>query len=278
MRNITRLAAGPGFAIDDVHVRMHEPSWTSPEASTAYRLVFVRHGVFRLRVSKWELLADPATVYAVQAGDEQSIAHRVGANDTSTSVVLSPVLLADLTADRRSIPVGPMFTSGRVDLAHRQLLACARGGADRFELSDHVLRLAAALLDPKQCGPAGSTDSRGSNSRRRMVEAAREALVADPVSLGLESLARQVSVSPTYLSRVFRSETGQTLTRFRNRLRVRMVLDRIEAGESSLSRLAAELGFADHAHLTRTVRDEVGCTPSAVRGFLGPRPVPAAGA
>ncbi|WP_326419051.1 helix-turn-helix domain-containing protein, partial [Amycolatopsis sp. H20-H5] len=245
MRSTTRLAAGPGFAIDDVQVRMHEPSWTSPETSTAYRLVFVRRGLFRLRLNKQELLADPATVYAARTGDEQSIAHRVGANDLSTSVALSPALLADLTPDRRTAPAGPLHTSGRVDLAHRRLLAGARGGADRFELSDHVLRLAAALLDPEQCGPMAAG---GSGSRHRMVEAAREALVADPVSLGLESLAQQVSVSPTYLSRVFRRETGQTLTRFRNRLRVRMVLDRIEAGETSLSRLAAELGFADHAH------------------------------
>lgn len=273
MSSTTRLATGLGFAVDDVRVRMDDPHWTSPEASKEYRLVFVRSGLFRLRLNDRELLADPATVYAARAGDEQSIAHRVGADDSSTSLVLYPALLADLTAGHRQAPAGPLHTSGRVDLAHRRLLAGARGGADRFELGDAVLRLASALLDPEQCVTAAPSDARG--SRRKMVEAAKEALVADPVSLGLESLARHVSVSPTYLSRVFRRETGQTLTRFRNRLRVRMVLDRIEAGETSLARLAAELGFADHAHLTRTVRDEVGCTPSAVRGVLGPRPEPA---
>jgi AraC-like DNA-binding protein len=35
--------------------------------------------------------------------------------------------------------------------------------------------------------------------------------------------------------------------------------------QSSLAGVAASLGFADQAHLTRTVRDHVGQTPAALR-------------
>jgi transcriptional regulator GlxA family with amidase domain len=70
------------------------------------------------------------------------------------------------------------------------------------------------------------------------------------------------------LSRVFRQETGETLSRFRNRVRVRAALDRLAAGAPDLARLAADLGFADHAHLTRALRSEVGDPPGHVRALL----------
>jgi AraC-like DNA-binding protein len=49
---------------------------------------------------------------------------------------------------------------------------------------------------------------------------------------------------------------------------VRRVLERLAAGEPSLARLAADLGFADHAHLTRVVREQLGHTPTQLRHLL----------
>lgn len=45
-------------------------------------------------------------------------------------------------------------------------------------------------------------------------------------------------------------------------------MDRLEAGEPSLAALAADLGFSDQAHLTRTVREQLGHTPTALRELL----------
>jgi hypothetical protein len=53
-----------------------------------------------------------------------------------------------------------------------------------------------------------------------------------------------------------------------DRVRVGRVVDRIDAGEQSLARLAADLDFADQAHLCRTVRAHVGHTPTALRLLL----------
>lgn len=47
-------------------------------------------------------------------------------------------------------------------------------------------------------------------------------------------------------------------------------LDRLERGERSLGILAADLGFADQAHLCRTVRQHLGHTPTALRRLLDP--------
>jgi AraC-like DNA-binding protein len=82
-------------------------------------------------------------------------------------------------------------------------------------------------------------------------------------------------VSPFRLSRAFSREMGVPLTRYRNRVRVAQVLDRLEQGEDSLARLATDLGFADQAHLCRTTRQHLGQTRTALRHVLlrrGSRP------
>jgi AraC-like DNA-binding protein len=106
-------------------------------------------------------------------------------------------------------------------------------------------------------------------TRRRVVDETREALSEDPKA-DLVELARRVAVSPHHLSRVFKAETGETISRYRNRLRIRLALERLAEGEPRLARLAADLGFADQAHLARVVRQELGVTPSLLREHLKP--------
>jgi transcriptional regulator GlxA family with amidase domain len=71
------------------------------------------------------------------------------------------------------------------------------------------------------------------------------------------------------LSRAFSRHLGVSLTRYRNRVRVERALDRLDAGVDDLAGLAADLGFADQAHLCRTMRDHLGQPPSALRRLLG---------
>jgi transcriptional regulator GlxA family with amidase domain len=61
-----------------------------------------------------------------------------------------------------------------------------------------------------------------------------------------------VGVSPYRLSRSFHAVVGAPL----------------EQGETSLARLAFDLGFADQAHLTRTVRAHLGHTPRELQRLL----------
>jgi AraC-like DNA-binding protein len=74
--------------------------------------------------------------------------------------------------------------------------------------------------------------------------------------------------SPHHLSRLFREQTGHALAQFRTALRIELALERLMQGEDNLARVAADLGFADHAHLTRTMRATLGRTPSAMRALM----------
>jgi AraC-like DNA-binding protein len=262
VRHLTRLAATDDLAVEDLRIVERTPSWSVPEPTGGHRLVFVRRGVFGLRLRGRETTVDPVSAFVARPGDEQSIAHRPGREDACTVLALGPRLASEVLPVRAA--THPLRTSGRVDMAQRALLARARQDADAFELVERVVRLADELLH----APARLAGGAGSPARRRLAAAAREVLVADPAFTGLDGLARLLGVSRSHLSRVFREETGETLTAFRHRLRVRAALDRLADGEPDLAGLAADLGFADHAHLTRAVRAEVGDPPSRVRHLL----------
>jgi AraC-like DNA-binding protein len=261
---VTPIAAGDGFSLEKITIRARTGKWSEPEVPPGYRLVFVRSGVFRARVGGRSLLADPALAYLGGPAEEQSIAHRVGAEDTCTAVLLSQRFTTELT------PAGPMSptvpVTGDLAVAHRLLVTRARWCADPFELAEMTIRLAGRMLRPRSAETSGRAATVA--ARRKLVESARELLAGDPGTLGLREIARRVGCSPHHLSRVFHAETGMTVTRYRNRIRVFGALDAIEAGRQDLAGLAADLGFADHAHLTRTVRGECGHTPRALRRLL----------
>ncbi|NES13941.1 MULTISPECIES: AraC family transcriptional regulator [Micromonospora] len=256
MRTATPLLRHPDFRVTAVRCRDDHTGWSPPEQATGYGMVLTRRGGFRRAGRAGEEFVEPTIAYLTVPGEEERYAHPAGGDDC-TAVHLSERLWRDLFADR-PLP-GVVHVDARVDLAHRLLL---RAGADpEYAAAERLVRLLAAATGPA----AGSV-----GHSRRLVERARAALRDDhPDAAGLLPLARSLGVSPYRLSREFQALVGVPLTRYRNRLRVGRALDRLEDGVDSLAALAAELGFADQAHLTRTVRAQLGHTPGQLRRLLG---------
>jgi AraC-like DNA-binding protein len=247
----TALATRPDLGVWAARCPGGHAGWSAPEERGDFRLVLVRRGRFRRRVAGAAVDLDPTVAYLGAPGEAETFAHPAG-GDVCTSVSMSPTL-----GDRLAGPARPVvYVDARVDLAHRRLLA-ALDDVD-FGMVEALLALLAFEL-PRQ-GPADWA----------LVTRAREAILADdPAAGGLLSLAAVLGVSPYRLSRAFTRTLGVSVTRYRNRVRVGRVVDRLAAGESGLAVLAADLGFADQAHLCRTVRAHVGHTPTSLRRLLG---------
>jgi AraC-like DNA-binding protein len=90
------------------------------------------------------------------------------------------------------------------------------------------------------------------------------ALIDDP-NLRLDAWARAHALSAATLSRGFRQVYGLTPAAFRAQLRGRLAWCRIVGGTQPLADLAAVCGFADQAHMTRTVRTITGRPAGAWR-------------
>lgn len=172
---------------------------------------------------------------------EEQFAHPDG-GDVCTSLEFTPELWRSI-AGERSISRA-IYVDARVELTHRRLL---RATADvDYALAEQLVRLLVLVLGTE---PPEHADA-------ALVASVREAVLADhQAASGLVPLAEHFGVSPFRLSRAFSRMTGVSLTRYRNRVRVGRALERLEGGDTALAELAAELGFADQAHLTRTMRE-----------------------
>ena len=262
----TILLDEAGLRLEDVRCASRRTDWSPPEPSSGHAVVFVRRGCFRRRVDGTEALLDPAVVYFENPGDEQQVAHPCDGGDACTVVRLSPDVAAEICGGDPALPEQPLFTDSRLDLEQRELVACS-SQVDAFELTERALLLVADVLERAHPACVGGGRPSTVAGRRRAVEDAREALSADP-RMSVRELAQAVAVSPHHLSRIFAAHTGESISRYRNRIRVRLALERLAGGETSLARLAADLGFADQAHLTRVVRGHVGLAPSHLRVSL----------
>jgi AraC-like DNA-binding protein len=101
------------------------------------------------------------------------------------------------------------------------------------------------------------------------------ALLRDP-SLRLSRWAQNNGVAPWAVSRGFAQVFGVSPEAFRARARARHALRSIENTQQSLAVVAAELGFSDQSHMTRSVQQLTGRGPRALRhaanGFKTAKP------
>jgi AraC-like DNA-binding protein len=262
----TILLETPDLEIRDVRCRSCRSGWSDPELGERWAVVLVRRGCFRRRANGREAVAEPAVVYVQRPDDEQQIAHPGDGGDVCTSISFSDQLASTLLGARGHASDEVVFTSAEVDLAHRFLLRAARA-EDPFELSERATLLLWRIVQEGATVRTRAVRPGTAAMRKHAVDQVRQLLALRP-TLGLIELANVVAISPHHLSRIFSAATGESISRFRNRVRVRIAVELLTDGESNLARLAAELGFADHAHLTRTVRRETGTTPSALRRAL----------
>jgi AraC family transcriptional regulator len=155
-------------------------------------------------------------------------------------------------------------------LLNFQLMAALREAAlDRTGSEEAALTLIRAIAADFRSPPDGMRGSRAEVARRR-VERARE-FIASRLDRdhGMAAIAKVAATSPFHLARLFKQNTGMTIRGYRLRLRLAAALERIAEGEPDLARLAAELGFSHHSHLTAAFRRHFGMPPSVLRERWG---------
>ena len=269
---VVDLACGPDFSVSAVTCADEHARWSPQETRTGHRLVLVRQGWFRRRVTGILTTIDPTVGYLGLPGEQESFAHP-GGGDECTAMTLSPGLWRLLAGDPARPERTAVYVDARLELAHRRMIAAAASGDTDHALPEELLALAGAAIRRTITGLTPARVPRNTALARvrdaALAAAARDAIAADhPAARGLFPLAELLGVSPYRLSRGFSRELGMSLTHYRNRVRVGRALERLAAGEPSLGVLAADLGFSDQAHLTRTVRAHVGHTPSTLRRML----------
>lgn len=86
--------------------------------------------------------------------------------------------------------------------------------------------------------------------------------------LGLKNLAAQLSVNPSYLSTLFKKETGSTLTEYVNQKRIEHAVFLLNTTNLQIQMIAQYSGIADVNYFTKTFKKIIGVTPKEYRDHI----------
>lgn len=105
-------------------------------------------------------------------------------------------------------------------------------------------------------------NSRINPRRLLLVDRIRELLLAHySRKLTLEEIASRVSLSTSYLSKIFKEETGQTVIEYLTEIRLKRARELMLEEDLSLEEVAQRVGFSDASYLSRVFKREEGITP-----------------
>jgi AraC-like DNA-binding protein len=166
------------------------------------------------------------------------------------------------------------FTQGLGTRIHRRVHSEDPAGACAFNPSAHFVPARIDPAKPEAWMPGAAMrawakdfDHAFSRAHQRTVsERAREQLRGDLVQgRGVTALAREVGCSVAVLQRRFAEESGETLTRYRARMRTAMAIERLRDTDWKVEAVARDVGWKSKKDLYRTLDGLTGLTPAAVR-------------
>ena len=197
---------------------------------------------------------DRATSYDVIVAGLHPVAARVEqpVEQCGVQLALHPLAAQALLGCRSADLVGPG------DHGHEVL------GRVAAELHERVSSRTAAgdRLDVVQLWLRDRVDRAQRASVRPEVVRAWQLVQAAQGRVKVEDLARAVALSARQLRTLMVAETGLSPKQLCRQFRFDSVIAHLATGEQTLAEIAAAVGYADQAHLTREFRQMAGCTPS----------------
>lgn len=104
----------------------------------------------------------------------------------------------------------------------------------------------------------------------RPVRAAKEYIAKHYMkTLTLEEISRHVHLNASYLSIVFKKETGQNFSDYLTSYRIEVAKNMLRQGEMSIAAISEAVGYADSKYFSRIFTRLVGIKPSAYRALHG---------
>jgi len=264
VRATTRLTGGELMQAFRVRCHADRSPYAASEGARATEIILPLRGMFMYEIQGHEIVADVTSAVVVGYGDEYRVSHPIDGGDECIVLVAAPVVLEEAFGD-----VGGRcgHRTPATQLALHHLAALERIAIDALRSDETCLgvldRVARDVKSDRRSEP------RMTDAARRQARLAQTLLAGDPTAIWrLASLAREVGCSPFHLARLFRATTGTSIHRYLTRLRLAIALGRLAQGETDLSRLAADLGFAHHSHFGAAFRATFGLGPAQARRTL----------
>jgi AraC-like DNA-binding protein len=161
---------------------------------------------------------------------------------------------------------GPIITDPALTALFLGVHRCSELGGEALLRDEHYLSFAARLFERHVSGPAPRDDA--GRREPHAVALAKDFLDQHfDCNVHLDDIAHAAGLPPYRLFRAFERHVGMTPHAWQRQARIRRAAGLIRAGRS-LSDVAAAVGFADQAHLTRWFRRSFAVTPGMYRKAL----------
>ena len=231
-------------------------------------VVFPRTHVLIEQEGAQPVLATPNLVVFYKPHQRYRRGLRDTRGDRSLWLEVAPALLERASGRPPAGPAAPSDARAfllAVALA-RHLLA--EPAPDRLLAEEGALRLLDAALPAVRRARPGPRRARTRGDHAELAEAAQALLAARMAErLSLAALGTALAVSPFHLARVFRAQTGFSLSGYVHGLRLRRAVELLAAEPGlDLSRLALDLGYCSPSHFCDRFRAAFDRPPSALRG------------
>lgn len=242
----------------------------STDYSAHYQVCLPFRGAFVWHVGRDDVVADPNRVVFVTGDEAFRMSRPVEGGYAELIVTIAPDLLAELMGvPLAKVSAGRAFrdrsSPASVHLQHlgARMIHQARD-SEALAADERLLTFVRTALQSSDRPHAASP------STMRLVARAK-AYLADHVSspVRLQHVAAAAGTSPAYLTTLFRQIEGQPLHKYLMQLRLARALAELPHA-ADITRLAADLCFANHSHFTSVFRRTFGCTPSSFRAATRP--------
>ncbi len=89
--------------------------------------------------------------------------------------------------------------------------------------------------------------------------------IFEPKLLKAEKISTHFAISPNYLGRYFKKQTGETLQDYITNYKVRLLEARLLHSDMRINEIANEFSFTDESHLNRIFKKQKGMSPGEFR-------------
>ena len=267
-RRAEPLFEGTVLRLYDVTCRAEESAPAEEEHTLTTQVILPLRGCFEVHRGRDVTVADPVSAVIFRAGDDHRIGHPAADGDECVVFALPPESAEDAVGSNGIAGIVGLVEPDVRSRLHGARAALRDRAVDPLAAEEEGLDLLRSVL---RGVPRREDSGRGALGRTQWstVERTRVLLASRPAERWrLDQIAREVFISPWHLARLFRTATGESISRYLLRLRLSVALDRLAGGERDLAALSLELGFAHHSHFSARFRTMFGVTPSAFRSSL----------
>jgi AraC family transcriptional regulator len=252
------LFAGELLAVGSHRLPGDDPRFESYGPTSAFLVVFPRNHTIIEHAGGAKFIGSPAVAPLYNRGQEYRRRRLSAEGDFCDWFAIAPEALRELVPSDDARPLRAPFVrvEAREYLRQRAVVEhLAAGGSDALFVEETMLGVFRRLL----AAPPSSVST-------ELAHAAAELLSRTYTrNTSLTRLARVLGTSPFHLARTFKRSMGVSLHQHRLVLRLHASLELLRDTQEEISRIALDLGFADHSHFTVSFRRRFGITPSAYR-------------